>query len=221
MGIPGRQLHAGNCDGLAGERGDDIRRANARGFAARRIPNAVCTDHDVSKVEHHQRIRQCGDSCCCADTGEIDQALGILGMNPNDVRCAYCGDPATEWDHLRPLVLKRRPTGFISEIANLVPACGKCNQSKGNKGWRTWIVSAAPLSPAGRKKADVADRITRLEVYERWRSPTKVDVEAIVGSHEWETYWRLCEEIIDDLRASQAVADDIRERVRKAVTKSA
>src|SRR5688500_5900289 len=51
---------------------------------------------------------------------EIDQALEILGLDPADVRCAYCGDSATEWDHLRPLVLHRRPTGFISEIANLV-----------------------------------------------------------------------------------------------------
>ena len=52
---------------------------------------------------------------------EIDQALQILGLEPDNVRCAYCGDPRTEWDHLRPLVLRLRPTGYISEIANLVP----------------------------------------------------------------------------------------------------
>src|SRR5262249_46649708 len=57
---------------------------------------------------------------------EVLQALTILGMEPTDVRCAYCGDKSSEWDHLRPLVLNKRPTGFITEIANLVPACGKC-----------------------------------------------------------------------------------------------
>src|SRR5262245_20280770 len=62
---------------------------------------------------------------------EIEQALVILGMAATDVRCAYCGNPMTEWDHLRPLVQKHRPTGYITEIANLVPSCGKCNQSKG------------------------------------------------------------------------------------------
>src|SRR5687767_102420 len=62
---------------------------------------------------------------------EIAEALTILGMTVEDVRCAYCGDVASEWDHLRPLVVGRRPTGFISEIGNLVPSCGKCNQSKG------------------------------------------------------------------------------------------
>ena len=81
---------------------------------------------------------------------EIDEALTILGMEPTNVRCAYCGDKATEWDHLRPLVAKRRPTGFISEIANLVPACGKCNQSKGGSDWRKWMlgfVNPPSLSP--------------------------------------------------------------------------
>src|SRR3990172_9956740 len=80
---------------------------------------------------------------------EIDEALRILGMEPLNVRCAYCGDKATEWDHLRPLVLKRRPTGFVSEIANLVPSCGKCNQSKGNTPWRDWMLGKATLSPTG------------------------------------------------------------------------
>ena len=81
---------------------------------------------------------------------EIEQALFILGMAPSDVRCAYCGDENTEWDHLRPLVLDHRPTGFISEIANLVPSCGKCNSSKGNKPWRSWMLGKARHSPTTR-----------------------------------------------------------------------
>src|SRR5829696_8240616 len=81
---------------------------------------------------------------------EIAEALSVLGMPVDDVWCAYCGDEASEWDHLRPLVVGRRPTGFISEIANLVPSCGKCNQSKGNKRWETWMLSDAPRAPAKR-----------------------------------------------------------------------
>jgi 5-methylcytosine-specific restriction endonuclease McrA len=64
---------------------------------------------------------------------EIEEALNILKMEANNVRCSYCGDKATEWDHLRPIVKNKRPTGYISEIANLVPACGKCNQSKSGR----------------------------------------------------------------------------------------
>ena len=67
---------------------------------------------------------------------EIDEALQILGVDPADVKCVYCGSDSTEWVHFRPLVVDRQPTGYLSEISNLVPACGKCNQSKGNKPWR-------------------------------------------------------------------------------------
>lgn len=93
---------------------------------------------------------------------EIADALRILGMELPNVRCAYCGDRATEWDHLRPLVVKRRPTGFVSEIANLVPSCGKCNQSKGNSDWRDWMFGKAKLSPTGRGLSNIAERVSRL-----------------------------------------------------------
>ena len=150
---------------------------------------------------------------------EIEQALAILAMDPNNVRCAYCGDVSTEWDHLRPLVLNRRPTGFITEIANLVPACGKCNQSKGNKQWRDWIVSKAKLSPAGRGLIDVKERIARLASYEEWQSPTQLDFERIIGRDEWEKYWELCEDVVAELRECQQVAELIRAKVVKAAQK--
>jgi hypothetical protein len=145
---------------------------------------------------------------------EIEQALTILGMTASDVRCAYCGDPSTEWDHLRPLVINRRPTGYISELPNLVPACGKCNQSKGNKPWREWMMNAkAKRSPTGRALTDVADRVARLEAYERWRSPTHVDFALLIGRDEWERYWSLIEAVIAEMRECQHVADRLRDEI--------
>src|ERR1700761_377168 len=72
---------------------------------------------------------------------EVAEALDILGLDADDLRCAYCGDRSTEWDHLRPLVTGKRPTGYIGEIANLVPSCSKCNQSKGARNWREWMTN--------------------------------------------------------------------------------
>ena len=148
---------------------------------------------------------------------EIEQALSILGMDPFNVRCAYCGDEKTEWDHLRPLVLNHRPTGFISEIANLVPSCGKCNSSKRNQSWRDWMLGNARHSPTTRCVADVAGKVSRLEEYERWRSPVKVDFEAILGRDAWERYWLLWEEVNAELRKCQEVADSIRDQVSMAL----
>lgn len=144
---------------------------------------------------------------------EIAEALALLAIEPADVRCAYCGDPSSEWDHLRPLVLNHRPTGFISEIANLVPSCGKCNQSKGNKPWRDWMLSGAPRSPTGRAVIDVRDRVARLDQYERWRPPTKIDFETIIGREEWEQYWSLWQAVIEELRQCHDVAESLRLRI--------
>lgn len=148
---------------------------------------------------------------------EIEEALGVLGMSHDDVRCVYCGDRSTEWDHLRPLVDKRKPTGYISEIANLVPACGKCNQSKGNKPWHAWMLSSARLSPVGRGIEGTELRIQRLKAYELWRTPIRVDFESILGNEAWEEYWHLCECVIDELRMSQVVAERLRAQVIDAL----
>jgi hypothetical protein len=148
---------------------------------------------------------------------EIEEALRILGMGPDDVRCAYCGDRASEWDHLRPLVQKRRPTGYISEIANLVPACGKCNQSKGGSPWRKWIVGKAKLSPNGRGVTGIPSRVERLEAFEQWRVPRQIDFAAVLGVTEWEHYWSLCEGVVDQLKECQKVADAVRIRIVESI----
>ena len=64
---------------------------------------------------------------------EVDEALSILGMSRGHCVCAYCGRAKSEWDHFRPTVANGEPTGYITEIANLVPSCGKCNQSKSGR----------------------------------------------------------------------------------------
>ncbi len=116
---------------------------------------------------------------------QIQEALSLLEMTPSSFQCVYCGDKASEWDHLRPLVIGKKPTGYISEIHNLVPSCGKCNQSKGNKHWKAWMLSNAPLSPTAQNVENISERIKRLERYEQSREPTKMNFAEIVGSDVW------------------------------------
>ncbi len=148
---------------------------------------------------------------------EIEKALNILGMDASDVRCAYCGDNMTEWDHLRPLVLNHRPTGFISEIANLVPSCGKCNQSKGNTNWRKWMLGTTAKHSPTVRKLETTERIARLEAYEQWLKPTEIDFEASLGSEEWDKYWKSWESVNALLRECQNHADELREKIAKTV----
>lgn len=147
---------------------------------------------------------------------QVIKALAILNMTHDNFQCSYCGDSSSEWDHLRPLVKDKKPTGFISEIHNLVPSCGKCNQSKGNKYWKDWIVSSAKLSPKSKGIADLGDRINRLDAYENWEEPTCVDFESIVEVENWDKHWKNCEEVQIAMRSAQILADEINTRVRNS-----
>lgn len=149
---------------------------------------------------------------------QVEEALSILDMLDN-YQCSCCGATATEWDHLRPLVLNKKPTGFISEIHNLVPACGKCNQSKGNKEWRKWMLSDAALSPKTKAIPDIDARIKRLEAYENWGTPTNMDFESIVGKEVWEKHWQNWEQVQEIMRESQVIAEQINTKVAHAYKK--
>ena len=147
---------------------------------------------------------------------EVQQALKILKMTPATFQCAYCGGVASEWDHLRPLVKDKKPTGYISEINNLVPSCGKCNQSKGNKEWKTWIFSTAKLSPTARGIKDIPERVKRLEAYENSKAPTKMDFASIVGQKHWAKHQANLEKVQSVMRESQKLAAKINVKVANA-----
>lgn len=141
---------------------------------------------------------------------ELIDCLNILELDSADLRCAYCGDKFTEWDHLRPIVKDKRPTGYISDIYNLVPACGKCNQSKGNKYWKDWILSDAKLSPKSRGVKNLDEKILRLERYEMWKEIKPIDFESIVDNGLWEKHWSNCEELHRKMSEFQVVSNKIK-----------
>jgi hypothetical protein len=112
------------------------------------------------------------------------------------------------------------PTGYITEIANLVPSCGKCNQSKGKSYWRTWMEGNARLSPKTRAIPDLAERAARLQSYEVWRQPRKIDFAAIVGPEMWQQHRQNWRSILKLLKSSQALASEIQAIVAKNVPPS-
>ena len=137
---------------------------------------------------------------------EVKRALEILGMSENSVKCAYCGDTCTEWDHFHPLVVDRRPTGYITEINNLVPACGKCNQSKGNSNWEEWMRSDAEKSPKTRKISDFEERINKLREYD-CLPKKQINIQEIVGEENWNKHWENCDDIISRMKEAQRHSD--------------
>jgi 5-methylcytosine-specific restriction endonuclease McrA len=150
---------------------------------------------------------------------ELD-AIRILGMQTGDIRCAYCGDPSTEWDHLHPIIEGREPTGYITEIANLVPACGKCNQSKGKSDWSKWIQGKARLSPKTRGKTGLDERIARLNDYARWKQPRRIKIEEIISEELRENHKANLDQVLALLKESQKLAKVMKAALDKEVMAS-
>ena len=46
------------------------------------------------------------------DSARIIKAMRDLKQNPNKLKCVFCGKPATEWDHLFPLVKGKTFSGY-------------------------------------------------------------------------------------------------------------
>jgi hypothetical protein len=148
---------------------------------------------------------------------EVAEVLSILQLSVADLRWVYCGDRSTEWDHLRPLISGQEPTGYISEIQNLVPACGKCNQSKGNSHWRSWMLGSAKLCPRVRCISDLEIRIARLEQFEHWREPTKLNIPELVGEELWQEYKANWRQLLDVMRNSQQLSNRLKAVLTQAV----
>ncbi len=146
------------------------------------------------------------------------KALAILGMTLNNLSCAYCGAATTDWDHLRPLVKNKRPTGYISEIQNLVPSCGPCNQSKGASDWRTWILGDARGSPASRKVANLKERIERLDHFEAWGDEAPISFEKLVLEQTWKEYWDQLDVVLASMKVAQEKAAEVREQIMQSRT---
>ena len=147
---------------------------------------------------------------------EIKAVLNLLALDPRDLRCCYCGDPATEWDHLRPLVKDGRPTGYPSSIRNLVPSCGKCNQSKGKSNWKVWMLGAAPRSPSVRRVPDITTRIACLERFEDWSKCVPLNLETMVSKELWQQYYDLQDDILQKMKEAQKIAAQIARQIKSA-----
>ena len=149
---------------------------------------------------------------------EVLDALKILEIDPVNMTCAYCGRPSTDWDHLRPLVRNKRPTGFINELRNLVPSCGPCNQSKSGADWRKWIVSDTKGSPKTKSISDLEARIARLERFEAWGALEPLPLGELAGAKPWDRHWKNLAEIEERMHQAQRHAETVNRSIKKALS---
>jgi hypothetical protein len=139
------------------------------------------------------------------DESEILQSLEMLGQDTEDVSCVYCGNPAQIWDHLFPIVKAGRQFGPGHRIRNLVPCCGRCSGSKGNKDFETWL----PHSFENWK-----DTLEKLRAYAGGVAedpPLPPEIEAETEA-ELDKYWAIRDRVFDLLREADEIAARIQAR---------
>ncbi|MBK1833680.1 HNH endonuclease [Roseibacillus ishigakijimensis] len=141
---------------------------------------------------------------------ELAEAFSLLKLDADDLRCVYCGDRSTEWDHFHPVMRNGRPTGYLTRIQNLVPACGKCNQSKGNRDWRDWMTSNAPRSPTTRGVRKLSQRMKRLQSFEAWGAEATVDFETVLGRDAIKQHNDYLKQILSLMREAEAHSKALR-----------
>jgi hypothetical protein len=88
----------------------------------------------------------------------------------------------------------------------------KCGATRSS--WREG--DSARLSPATRGVSGLHLRIERLEEYERWRQPKRIDFAAVVGAELWNRHRQNWRDVLTLLRKSQDLASEIRGIVASA-----
>lgn len=78
------------------------------------------------------------------------------------------------------------------------------------------MLSTAKRSPKARGVKDIHERIKRLEAYERSKTPTRMDFEAIVGQEAWAQHQDNLERVQTLMRESQELAAKINAEVANA-----
>jgi hypothetical protein len=150
---------------------------------------------------------------------EKQEALKILRQDPANLECVYCGTKADEWDHFRAVVKDKAPSGYVSDVYNLVPCCSICNSSKRGHVWKDWMLDEKIRnSPASRGVKGLMARVNTLHLFELWgvgkvsRIPA-----AFLESESIKSYLDLCDSLIEKLQEYQKEADKIRIAVESVI----
>jgi 5-methylcytosine-specific restriction endonuclease McrA len=154
----------------------------------------------------------------------ISKKLVELDKDKNYL-CVYCGEnKANSWDHIRPLIVDKRPSGYIHEISNLIPACSSCNSSKGNK----WVDDFFETSKRLKKiPKDVLEERkkkvkTYMDYFENKYGVIKIPFEEFPKdlANEFEEYVKSLEEIHQKLKDATKKSDILHESLMEYINRN-
>jgi len=126
--------------------------------------------------------------CTFADLDQVHSYFELDG----DIRCFYCdANEPSRWDHLHAVT-----RGGDTVPGNLVPACGRCDDSKQDRDIEEWVHSNGPHRPPIERLSSLQ---TKISLY-RERFSYKAQVFEARLSPEQAAQYRRFRAEIDSLR---------------------
>ena len=153
-----------------------------------------------------------------ASEKDYEQMIRLLyepNANKDQLKCVYCGKRATHLDHLFPLTNNKRPTGYYTEPANLVPCCSSCNQKKGNDIWDVFMNKAETEDKFKYLNEDgkIEERKKRIDKFIKEMHTNKLPI-----SNEFTQQWEIIyDKITKDLEEAQEILTDYLKELQKII----
>lgn len=156
------------------------------------------------------------------DADVLDSYYSELKIEPD--QCGYClriGEGKT-MDHINPLVVAGMPSGYITDINNLIPCCKDCNSKKGGKFFSKWYKESDNVSrllSMGMSMDDIEERYNIIMKYIKDHCTNPYDYKKIVGDDKWNEYISRKKQMIKLLEEDQKFCDDLNVLITKEVIK--
>ncbi|HEL1982245.1 TPA: HNH endonuclease [Streptococcus suis] len=152
---------------------------------------------------------------------EYDNVKRIVGTynGTDQFLCGYCGKSvATSWDHIYPLIKKKGPTGYIHELANLIPACQSCNSSKGNKDWCEFFETSKKFKGLSEEEKENRKKVIR-QYIKFFGDPYKCNIDKLKKTEDYQEYLKLHNQIHELLKEATKLSDKISEELQEQFKK--
>lgn len=168
-------------------------------FAQSVIPRILEEDQEKLKTYYHE--------------------LGI-----KEGQCAYClKDRASTGDHLRPLIKDKLPTGYLTNISNIVPCCSECNSSKGGKDFEVWYKSnknLERLKKIGLTEKQINDRYNTITRYLTKHKQKPLNFKNIVGIADWNEFIKRKKQLEKLLNDDKKFCDKLLDKIKKHIQRN-
>ena len=92
---------------------------------------------------------------------EMNEVVRWFHYDGSQPACGFWGTiEIARWDHLVPI-----RNGGETVLGNMVLACQPCDDSKGTRSFKDWIIGTALKSPRTRQVSEIEQRVERLDSY--------------------------------------------------------